>query len=246
MLSLFRKIRLRFLTNAQTRKYLAYAIGEILLVVIGILIALQINNWNEDRKDKIKSKEFHQRLVEDLNLHINTFENDLKRSKELLAYISKSVAILQQKRFNKETIDTVTYTLTNHYQFVRISDELSSYEEMKSTGQLGLIYNDAIRKKINGYLKYLEAIRKIFDQLADKVGDMRLFDPYITHYIVKGEKSQSNIEYEIEEIAKNKELINVLSRHGLHWDTKRLFSEYLLKYSKELKELLEQEIEKNL
>ena len=50
----------------KTGKYFKYAIGEIVLVVIGILIALSINNWNEVRKDKIKSYSYLQRLNEDL------------------------------------------------------------------------------------------------------------------------------------------------------------------------------------
>lgn len=50
MLEFFRKIRQQLLSENSFSKYLFYAIGEIILVVIGILLALQINNWNEDRK----------------------------------------------------------------------------------------------------------------------------------------------------------------------------------------------------
>ena len=53
MIKFFRKIRQNLISEGKTGKYLKYAIGEIILVVIGILIALQINNWNEVRKDKI-------------------------------------------------------------------------------------------------------------------------------------------------------------------------------------------------
>ena len=49
MLHFFRKIRHDLIANSQSIKYLKYAIGEIVLVVLGILIALQINNWNENR-----------------------------------------------------------------------------------------------------------------------------------------------------------------------------------------------------
>ena len=57
MIKFFRKIRQDLLSKGKTGKYLKYAIGEIILVVIGILIALQINNWNEDRKSDNKGKE---------------------------------------------------------------------------------------------------------------------------------------------------------------------------------------------
>ena len=51
MIKFFRRIRQRLLSENKFSKYLLYAIGEIVLVVIGILIALQINNWNEDKKN---------------------------------------------------------------------------------------------------------------------------------------------------------------------------------------------------
>ncbi|MGS2727548.1 DUF6090 family protein [Psychroserpens sp. BH13MA-6] len=51
MIKFFRKIRHNLLSEGKTGKYLKYAIGEIILVVIGILIALQINNWNENQKE---------------------------------------------------------------------------------------------------------------------------------------------------------------------------------------------------
>ena len=57
MIKFFRKIRQNLLSEDKTVKYLKYAIGEIMLVVIGIVIALQINNWNENRKNGIKEQE---------------------------------------------------------------------------------------------------------------------------------------------------------------------------------------------
>ncbi|MBT8316904.1 MAG: hypothetical protein HKP59_04710 [Lutibacter sp.] len=56
MIKFFKKIRQNLLSEGKTGKYFKYAIGEIILVVIGILIALGINNWNENRKDSIQEK----------------------------------------------------------------------------------------------------------------------------------------------------------------------------------------------
>ena len=62
MLKFFRKIRYNLISKNKTGKYIKYALGEIILVVIGILIALQINNWNGNRKDVILEKEYLTRL----------------------------------------------------------------------------------------------------------------------------------------------------------------------------------------
>ena len=71
MIKFFRNIRRRLLRENRFTRYMLYAIGEIILVVIGILIALQINNWNENRKTDIREGE----LIE--NLHIE-FQDNLK------------------------------------------------------------------------------------------------------------------------------------------------------------------------
>jgi len=62
MIKFFRKIRQKLLSENKFSKYLLYAIGEIILVVIGILIALQINTWNEQRRDNVKEQEILKRL----------------------------------------------------------------------------------------------------------------------------------------------------------------------------------------
>ncbi|MGK0309175.1 MAG: hypothetical protein ACI8RP_002143 [Urechidicola sp.] len=76
MIKFFRKIRYDLMEKNKTGKYLKYAIGEIILVVIGILIALQINNWNESRKQSTSEKEF-----------ITSVKNDLKQDKAFIQLI---------------------------------------------------------------------------------------------------------------------------------------------------------------
>lgn len=68
MIKFFRKIRQKLLAEGRTGKYLTYAIGEIMLVVLGILIALQINNWNERQKSRSSELVYYQRVLEDFEL----------------------------------------------------------------------------------------------------------------------------------------------------------------------------------
>ena len=81
MIKFFRKIRYDLMEKNRTGKYLKYAVGEIVLVVIGILIALSINNWNEGRKNDQKESLLIKNIIEDLNLdsvHINQSLNELE------------------------------------------------------------------------------------------------------------------------------------------------------------------------
>ena len=86
MLKFFRKIRQSLLSEGNTGKYFKYAIGEIVLVVIGILIALQINNWNERRKENLEQKSiltnFSQDLTEDQN-NYTTYLEEISRTDAL-------------------------------------------------------------------------------------------------------------------------------------------------------------------
>ncbi|MEP0132087.1 MAG: DUF6090 family protein [Eudoraea sp.] len=66
MIKFFRKIRQKLLTENKFSKYLFYAIGEILLVVVGILIALQVNNWNERKKDRKSEYKSYQKILSSL------------------------------------------------------------------------------------------------------------------------------------------------------------------------------------
>ena len=80
MIKFFRKIRQNLLAEGKTGKYLKYAVGEIILVVIGILIALQINNWNENRKLQIKSYDYLKRLKVDTDNVSKDVFGSLKRA----------------------------------------------------------------------------------------------------------------------------------------------------------------------
>ena len=88
MISFFRQIRKNLMEQnpsngrtSKTRSYLFYAIGEIALVVIGILIALQINNWNEWRKDRLKEVKILKELSENLQINIQRLNTNIKRGK---------------------------------------------------------------------------------------------------------------------------------------------------------------------
>jgi hypothetical protein len=106
MIKLFRKIRQNLLTENKFSKYLIYAIGEIILVIIGILIALSINNWNE--KNKLKSSE--QNLLKDLKVEVS---DNIEALDEVISEHEKSYVAAQeiQKLFdNREAFNKMSET----------------------------------------------------------------------------------------------------------------------------------------
>jgi len=79
MIKFFRKIRQNLIMENKTGKYFKYAIGEIVLVVIGILIALQINNWNENRLTKINQKKYLVLLKQEANNNLIAIKKSKQR-----------------------------------------------------------------------------------------------------------------------------------------------------------------------
>ena len=85
MLKFFRKIRKNLLADGKFSRYLLYAIGEIVLVVIGILIALQLNNYSEYKKERDKEIVLLVNLANEIGLDIQQIDNNTQLSQERLS-----------------------------------------------------------------------------------------------------------------------------------------------------------------
>jgi len=94
MIQLFRKIRRSLIESGRVRRYFTYAIGEIVLVVIGILIALQINNWNEGRKERIIEQKTLHELRVNLNFNVRSIDGFAEEQKGLVEDLEKMIRYL--------------------------------------------------------------------------------------------------------------------------------------------------------
>ena len=147
MIKFFRKIRQKLLSENKFSKYLIYAIGEIILVVVGILIALQINNWNEGKKNK-------QRETIILNEILNSINNDLQYYEDVVDRLierkKKGLDSLRTYINDKEIIQDSLFLdfYGNASQDVMMLFDNGPYEALNSSG-LELITNDSLRSKIN-------------------------------------------------------------------------------------------------
>ncbi|WP_094968636.1 DUF6090 family protein [Winogradskyella aurantia] len=146
MIKIFRKIRYKLMEKGKTTQYFKYAIGEIILVVIGILIALQINNWNEERKTAKFEKEILSQIKENL---VQDRENlvDIKywHQKALAA----SAKLINDSLRTKH-LDSVPYWLGEVVHFSRFQPLTNSYEALKSTG-INTVKNPELRKSLGVY-----------------------------------------------------------------------------------------------
>ncbi len=146
MIPLFRKTRKKMADDNKPLKYLRYAIGEIVLVVIGILIALSINNWNEDRKSKIMADEVYTNLLISL-------EQDAIEAQRIKALLTKSLET--HKKLILGDSDTYATEMNPHELDTLIGDILFGvwsffpktgvYDLITSNNSLDLLQSNKIK-----------------------------------------------------------------------------------------------------
>jgi len=166
MIKLFRNIRKTLADDNKPLKYLRYAIGEIILVVIGILIAVQINNWNENRKDSIEEKAILENLLENLNL--SEIQSELFISGENISKHELIQILGIDSNENKLNPKIISDSIFKNAVWDLQSDipTFNVYNNLKSTNKLSLIKN----KKINEKFTELEfRLNKLNDILNDRL-----------------------------------------------------------------------------
>lgn len=158
MIKFFRKIRQNLLLEGKTGKYLKYAIGEIILVVIGILIALQINNWNENRKIDQKRKNYYNQLIVDLN-------NDITYSKTLISAFEVDLKQYEDYKntFKNSGLNAFT-TMQNlgkfQYSAQSMDFETNTIKTLINTGEISLLpqkINTVVTKYLGNQNNLIEA-----------------------------------------------------------------------------------------
>ena len=181
MIKFFRKIRYDLMEKNKTGKYFKYAIGEIILVVIGILIALQINNWNEHRKAKINEKDLYGRILVDLQI-------DENRINEHIVYYNKDQEILNniyQETQEFSSNDSITEFAT--IRAARIFDLILSVNYSNVTKE---IKRRQILDNIDHYFIEEQHVKDAFKMMSEFKEEH--LKPYLAKYGINDAKELFN------------------------------------------------------
>lgn len=252
MIKFFRKIRFGLIENNKTGKYLKYAFGEIILVVIGILISLQINNWNEANKLNKEELKILTQLNEDFKENKLRLEETINLEKNVISHSKALINILQTKNTNVSSDSVINCVVKGAKSWWRTEFITGTYDAMSGSGKLNALTNDNLKRLLaqfstevelgfedhNESINYLIELNKISAKLTPSfIMDDQLVQLGMT-------KNQEQITESINELINNEVVLGlVLSKTWL--EINRL--DYLFKiqdYNNDILNIIDSEIKK--
>jgi hypothetical protein len=264
MINFFRKIRKKLADDNKPLKYMRYAIGEIVLVVIGILIALQINNWNEARLQKEQINKYLATLVKELNedkkfllAKINTNSYRVHSVQRLFQF-----AGVNPINFGSENvIEIIPYTIEDGkwkvpdsltMEFIDIAMNMAgrgpnlaiktnTIDELKNTGMFSQMENTALKSAISNYydgpVKTLEVSNTKETKYIEE-WERSFIDDGLDVYNILSEEDPLSV------LKENKSRVQVLKFMITETNWNALISDYAIKTIDELIPMIEAEIKK--
>jgi uncharacterized membrane protein YgaE (UPF0421/DUF939 family) len=230
MIKLFRNIRQNLLVEGKTTKYFKYAIGEIILVVIGILIALSINNWNENRKTNIKSYAYLQRLNEDVENVLKTVNQSLSDTERKQKNSILVLEALESNELPNSKQNDFSRYLKEYYQFQITIQDMNTFNEMMSSGDLNLIKNQWLRNAFSNLSTYRDFVMEVnqSNHNAYKINN-DLFQKHVRYHVknVDTDSTKVTTSYNFNEMANDTLFINQISNQSYNWhEISWMYKEY--------------------
>lgn len=167
MIKIFRHIRQQLLSEGKSVNYLKYAIGEIVLVVIGILIALQINNWNQDQLTQNRIESRLANLISDVENEVEEMD-EVKETSRLRIIIIHGILKKNGKLKaigwpdsipGQEAIDTIRNPNRILSQLRTFDGNRPAYNELINSGEFYTIRNETLKRKIQKYYGSIDELR---------------------------------------------------------------------------------------
>jgi hypothetical protein len=216
MINFFRKKRKKLADDNNALKYARYAIGEIALVVVGILIALSINNWKENRKELVKESILLKQLQSEFSINLKQLDQKIAIRKELMHSTKQLFKYIDNPdQRNKDSIDFYIARTIPYTTFDPVINDLAS------SGSLRLIKNNFLKQMLSSWTSEITEVQE--DELSWKYYRNEIYIPFLVEYYqlrtVRTKATRSNVfaKYFIKEeteISNNKSDIGIgLTKH---------------------------------
>jgi len=158
----------------KTGKYLKYAVGEIILVVIGIVIALSINNWNEKQKETGQLHGFLQNISNNIKADRVQLESMIEFRDSITAYSGKILAIGKQKNITISDFSLLTHNTYNAFYDKYLEIHKSGFDALKNSGYIEKVQNTKIENLLNKYYQNVNIVEKQEISMNDFIENMEV------------------------------------------------------------------------
>ncbi|OZV68002.1 DUF6090 family protein [Winogradskyella aurantia] len=254
MIKFFRKIRQKTLTENKFYKYLLYAIGEIILVVIGILIALQINNWNQEQQDRKKENQILLQLRSEFEENLQELERKDVMRERMISSAEKLFKIKNEENYTEIPLDSLRLYIAYTYNTPTFDPVLGTTNELLSSGKLYIIKNNALKTKLTNWSGQVDRLREYEQDLRQY--NMNNYDPFLTqNFSVKDlfdgvyqEKeyyiNKKNRENAVKEFLENKDVDDYIFTIASTCDVTKQESFLVRNYLNDILRLIDNELKK--
>ena len=181
MIKFFRKIRYDLMEKNKTGKYFKYAIGEILLVVIGILIALQINNWNENRINNLKETAILATIHKEFKQNKKQLDSVVYGHKIAYRSCSKIISLFPiRSKPEPAVLDSLSVQLFNSYGGVTFNPSQTSINALSSSSSFNIIKNENLRDLLISWKDLIMDYQEEEESSSQYMSNR--YDPYLSKH----------------------------------------------------------------
>jgi len=236
------------MSENKTGKYLKYAIGEIILVMIGILLALQVNNWNEQRKMNAQEQELLEGLDSEFTINFNRLEkvlqlheNSIENANEIMTYFNTDISDIPTAKF-----DSLQFHIQNVWTFNPRKGLLNS---VITSGQINLISNAELKNQLASFEDMVDDT----DEEVQEISELgQKFYAITSEYIDVGKQNalgyntfvNKGFQSDYNRFFKDIRIYNIISNEAT-WNYDLLGEEKeIMKSIKRIKELIKLELKK--
>ncbi len=161
MVKVFRKFRWNGLQDGQVRKYIAYAIGEIFLVVVGILIALSINNWNNEKELRKSEKLIYKNILRKIKEDKSDIQGNVEFNNIHMSQFQYADELIEKN--DRAQKDSLIAILFNLFEYSNFSGSDDIYQNLVNSGELKLLKNEEIVSEIQELEEFYIYVNRLED-----------------------------------------------------------------------------------
>ena len=248
MLRFFRTIRRKLFSEGKVANYFGYAIGEILLIVVGILLALQISEWNQNRKDRSEETQILLRLKADFEDNQEKLKIWREQNEEVSTGVRTLLEMIEPEPTSYADDEIRNYMAKVGWNPTYIPNT-GTINSLLSSGKIALISNDSLNHRLNTWPSIMEEYTNLMDYM--KGGYLAQWDTYLENYrfremqIVDGDNNHtgpSKFSYDQRALLSDPKLEDLAEQKRLSIDQMLAIVDKLQKIQQEILDLIEEDL----